>query len=233
MRLKRYAKLTAIIHLKSGLHIGSGEMVERGEPLPVIKSLRTKLPYIPGSSLKGKMRHLLELKYRYDSSEVQTGNPCGCGKCQICLLFGSSRVETTKEPARLLFRDCSLTDSSINLIEKIELEEKPGIKIDRKSGKVAEKALFTIERVPEGCEFDLELSIRIFEGDNENAVKNWLAMGLFLIEQDALGGSGTRGSGYVEFDNIQFDGEKFEENWRDRCKDLEDRLLDEKIKKFK
>ena len=230
MRLKQYAKLTATVRLKSGLHIGSGEEVERGEPLPVMKSLRTKLPYIPGSSFKGKMRHLLELKYRYQSSDVQAGDPCGCGECQICLLFGSSRTETTKEPTRLLFRDCDLTDSSTKLLEKIELEEKPGIKIDRKSGKVAGRALFSIERIPEGCEFNLELSIRIFDGDNKSAIKNWLAMGLYLIEQDALGGSGTRGSGYIEFDNIQFNGEKFEKDWRDMCKSLEDHLLDEKIK---
>ena len=54
MKLKDYASLTATLRLKSGLHIGTGERPERGEPLPVMESPRTKLPYIPGSSLKVK-----------------------------------------------------------------------------------------------------------------------------------------------------------------------------------
>jgi len=96
MKLKDYASLTATLRLKSGLHIGTGERPERGEPLPVMESPRTKLPYIPGSSLKGKMRCLLELTYgRIETDPRDGGSPCWCGRCQICLLFGSgSSVKT-------------------------------------------------------------------------------------------------------------------------------------------
>lgn len=233
MKLEEHVKLTATLRLKSGLHIGTGERPERGEPLPVMESPITKLPYIPGSSLKGKMRFLLELTYGCRETDPRDkGSPCWCGTCQICLLFGSGATEKTFEPTRLIFRDCHLTKSSADLLEKIELEVKPGVRIDRESGKAAERAFFSMKRVPEGCEFDLEISVRIFEKDNKDAIKRWLAMGLYLIEQDTLGGSGTRGSGYVEFDNIKFDGKNFEENWRETCKNEKSQLSNVQIKKL-
>jgi CRISPR-associated protein Csm3 len=232
MKLNNYAQLTATLRLKSGLHIGTGEKVERGEPLPLLESPRTRLPYIPGSSIKGKMRCLLELTYgRKGTDPKDAGSPCWCGTCQICLLFGSGSTKNTFEPTRLLFRDCYLTKASETLLEKIALEEKPGVRIDRTSGKAATGALFPMRRVPEGCEFNLEISVRIFENDDTDSLRKWLAMGLFLMEQDALGGSGTRGSGYVEFDNIKFEGKDFNKEWRENCKNDKDKLINILIKK--
>ncbi|GAH45114.1 unnamed protein product [marine sediment metagenome] len=234
MKLKEHAQLVATLRLKSGLHIGTGEKVERGEPLHVIESMRTRLPYIPGSSLKGKMRCLLELSYgRKERDPKDDGSPCWCGRCQICLLFGSGSTKQTFEPTRLIFRDCYLTEPFVTLLEKIELEEKPGVRIDRETGKAAKGALFPMKRVPEGCEFKIEISVRIFDKDDKEAIKEWLAMGLFLIEQDAIGGSGTRGSGYVEFDDINFDGVAFGEEWRKNCKKNKDELLNTQIKSEK
>lgn len=50
------------ITLKTGLHIGGGDdtMKIGGIDNQVIKDINTNKPYIPGSSLKGKMRSLLE-----------------------------------------------------------------------------------------------------------------------------------------------------------------------------
>lgn len=219
MKLKDYASLIATLRLKSGLHIGTGEKPERGEPLPVMQSPRTKLPYIPGSSLKGKMRCLLELAYgRIETDPRDQGSPCWCGRCQVCLLFGSGSSIHTYEPSRLIFRDSYLTKASEEVFEKIELEEKPGVRIDRSTGKAATGALFPMERIPEGFEFHFEISSRVFENDNKDALRRWLAMGLYLMEQDALGGSGTRGSGHIEFDNVLFDGKEFPKDWREGCK---------------
>src|SRR4030042_1995275 len=121
MKLKDYAILTATLRLKSGLHIGTGEReTERGEPLPVMTSKRTALPYIPGSSLKGKMRCLLELTYgRRETDKRDPGSPCFCGTCQICLLFGSGSSRNVFEPTRLIFRDSFPTESSATLVDKI------------------------------------------------------------------------------------------------------------------
>lgn len=110
MRLVGYGCMKATLHLKSGLHVGTGEKVGRGESSPVIKSQRTDLPYMPGSSIKGKIRHLLEITYgRKKTAPRDSGSPCWCGECQICLLFGSGNAETTTQPSRLIFRDCYLT----------------------------------------------------------------------------------------------------------------------------
>ena len=76
MKLKEYVKLEAVMRLKSGLHIGTGEEPGRGEPLSVMKSVFNKLPYIPGSSIKGKMRHLLEITYDRITPRGTSGLPC-------------------------------------------------------------------------------------------------------------------------------------------------------------
>lgn len=234
MKLKSYAKLNAVLRLKSGLHIGTGEKVERGEPLPVMVSVRTGLPYIPGSSLKGKMRHLLELTFgRRETDPKDIGSPCWCGKCQICILFGSGSAEKTFEPTRLIFRDCYLEKKSEELLEKVELEEKPGVRIDRNTGKAAAKALFPMKRVPEGCEFKFEISARIFENDDLDAIRKWISIGLLLMEQDALGGGGTRGSGHIEFDSIVFDGNKFPSDWREQCIKDKEKIISLEIKQQK
>jgi CRISPR-associated protein Csm3 len=231
MKLKDYANLTAVLRLKTGLHIGTGEKVERGEPLPVIESRRTRLPYIPGSSLKGKMRSLLELTYGVKETDPKDkGSPCWCGKCQICLLFGSGSAINTFEPTRLIFRDCYLTKQFEDLLEKTELEEKPGVRIDRITGKAAGGALFPMKRVPEGFEFGFEISARVFEDDDKDSMRRWLALGLFLMEQDAIGSGGTRGSGCIEFDEVSFDGKKFAKDWRDDSRKDKDNLPSLQIK---
>ncbi len=222
MRLKEFSKLKGILRLKSGLHIGSGEKGHYGEPVSVIKSLTSQLPYIPGSSIKGKMRFLLEIFFGKSSN----GNPCSCGRCQICLLFGSGKAETTNQPSRLIFRDCFPTGASKQLVDKIDLEKKAGVRIDRKTGKAAEKALYALERVPEGLEFELEISVRVFENDDVESIKKWLQMGFYLVEQDALGGGGTRGSGYIEFDKLTFNDTPFEPNWREEIAKEKDKLIE-------
>jgi len=224
MLLKGYAPLSAVLRLKSGLHIGAATAkdVGKGEPLPVMKSAIRNLPYIPGSSLKGKMRCLLEISY----GRTKNGSPCSCGECQICLLFGSGSSETTNEPTRLIFRDCPLTSESAGMIDKVGLENKPGVSIDRKTGMARRGALFPMERIPEGSEFDFQISCRVFEKDDIESVKKWLMVGLYLLEQDSIGGSGTRGSGHIEFDKIKFDGKEFAKNWREECLKIKDTLLE-------
>lgn len=219
MKLKNYEKLEATLHLKSGLHIGTGKDPGKGEPIPVIESLNTGLPYIPGSSLKGKMRSLLELMYgRTETDPRNPGSPCWCGKCQICLLFGGGSASKASEPTRLIFRDSFLTDTSAGNFESIGLEEKPGVQIDRNTGKAAGKALFPMNRVPDGSDFRVEISVRVFEGDDEDAIKDWLEMGLYLMEQDTLGGGGTRGSGHIEIKDVCFMEKILDKKWKENCK---------------
>ena len=62
MQLKAINQITGQILLVTGLHIGAGneEVHIGGIDNGVIKHPHTQQPYIPGSSLKGKMRSLLE-----------------------------------------------------------------------------------------------------------------------------------------------------------------------------
>lgn len=232
MKLTGYSLFNATIRLKSPLHIGTGERdIEKGEPTPIIKSKSTGLPYLPGSSLKGKMRHLFEIRVgRQETDPRDVGSSCWCGKCQICLLFGSGNTKTTYEPSRLIFRDCHLTDASAEIVEKIGTENKPGVRIDRNTGKAAGGALFPMERLPEGAEFNLEISVRVFENDDKSAILKWLEGGFLLLESDALGGGGTRGSGWIEIKNFLFDGQKIDQ-WREEAKQNIDKLIKIGIKR--
>ena len=60
---KMYAKIqiTGDLTVKTGMHIGGNSAFAAigAVDAPVIRDMRTNLPMIPGSSLKGKMRSLL------------------------------------------------------------------------------------------------------------------------------------------------------------------------------
>ncbi len=58
----------------------------------------------------------------------------------------------------------------------------------------------TQERVPAGTVFGLDISVRIFDGDDENDILRLIEEGLALIQEDTFGASGSRGSGQVAFE---------------------------------
>ncbi len=210
-------KMTAIsivrgtIHLESGLHIGGGtEAIEIGGiDNPVIKDPRTGEPYIPGSSLKGKMRCLLELR---DGKISERNGACNCGECHICRVFGNTAKNSELGITRTVFRDAFLTTGSRQILMDKGLpatEVKTETMIDRLQGKAANGSLRMSERVIAGLDFDFEIALRIFEGDENIAVK-LVKEGLALIQKDALGGSGSRGYGRVRFFNLTIDKTPFE-----------------------
>lgn len=196
------------ITLLTGLHIGgskeSGEI--GGLDNPVIKTIRG-IPYIPGSSLKGKIRCLLERKHGFQP-ERNEGEPCGCGNCEICLLFGahSNRNRTI---SRLIVRDSYLDEKHFleevlkNNFEDITYtEEKTENIIDRIKGTAQHPRI--MERVPAGAKFRFSSSISFYENDNTNSLIKSFVEGLRLLEDDYLGGSGTRGYGHIRFENLTF-----------------------------
>ncbi|MBF0502746.1 MAG: type III-A CRISPR-associated RAMP protein Csm3, partial [Candidatus Riflebacteria bacterium] len=75
LKLKAIRKLEGKIILKSGLHIGAGNdaMHIGGTDNPVIRHPHTYEPYIPGSSLKGKTRSLMELASGLASHRASEG----------------------------------------------------------------------------------------------------------------------------------------------------------------
>lgn len=227
MRIKN---IQSNLKLITGLHIGASDdsMKIGGVDSPVLKrevlsDANGKLsfdgknkvvePYIAGSSLKGKIRSLLEHYFRLidpngKGNVVDSSSTFGDAKKRdlIIQLFGESAGEN-KSPniTRLIFRDSFINEKvrSAKIANKVELfEEKTENVIDRKTGTTKDGGLRHIERVPSAIEFDFDLSIRIFDGDNAELFENILKLGLKLLELDALGGSGSRGYGKVKFSDI-------------------------------
>jgi len=208
MKLIRNKVIKGEIILQTGLHIGgSAQSIEiGGMDNPIIKNPKNNEPYIPGSSLKGKMRSILEWKLNKIS---QSGNPhewCGDPECQICRIFGTSSDEAKIGPTRLLFRDALLSGKDReNFKNGMPLtEEKYENSINRITARANPRPL---ERVIPGVSFDFEMIYRVFDIDGDNGetdekLFDTVLDGLRYIEQDALGGYGSRGCGQVSFENL-------------------------------
>lgn len=194
------------IKILTGLHIGAGndDVHIGGIDSSVVKT-SDGYPYIPGSSLKGKIRSLLEL-----SEGIATDKPMdreNYPQSIIPVIFGDT---TKKGITRIVFRDAFLSSDSKQSLKNnniLATEEKSENSINRIKG-VADSPR-KIERVIPGLTFDFEIVLRELEGDNLSIFKKTISKGLYLLEHDALGGSGSRGYGKVAFDNLTFDGEDF------------------------
>ena len=220
LKLTEIKKLEGTITLRSGLHIGSGnmEMHIGGTDSPVIKHPHTLEPYIPGSSLKGKVRSLLEMESGlmiYTDGNVVSSNTLKNvnndeklkAKCEAILkIFGSSGAdkddETAFGPTRVSFADCYLDDDWQKIAKNnrwLLTEEKSENTIDRIRGTVAGAGPRFIERVPEGTKFKFLLTFKILQ-DGDEELFDKLLRGFKLLEMDALGGSGSRGYGRIAFE---------------------------------
>lgn len=197
-------KLTVV----TGLHIGgSKDSVEIGGiDNPVIKvATRKNQPYIPGSSLKGKMRCLLE----------QVNGATAVGKSEtVNNLFGYA---SNNQPSKLIVRDAYLSNDSVNKLIAASLdmpytENKYENTIDRVKGKAEHPR--QSERVPAGAEFEVEMVINVWDNDNADELKQLLRQGIALIENDYLGGSGSRGYGQVKFGELIFVELSADNNWK-------------------
>jgi|SRR5208283_2859178 len=234
LRLKAIKTISGKIILKSGLHIGAGntEMHIGGMDTPVIKHPHTNDPYIPGSSLKGKIRSLLELKcglVPYAGGGIVNNSTLNKvpeyselkDHCLAILkLFGSSGAEADETgsigPTRLLFSDCYLDEAWKKTAgdRRYQLtEEKAETAIDRITGTAKGGSLRQTERVLEGTVFSFMLTCRILKDGDVEIFEKYLMDGLKLLELDALGGSGSRGYGRVKFMSLSLDGETWQEKF--------------------
>jgi CRISPR-associated protein Csm3 len=224
LAFRGHVKITGSLELLTGLHIGAGkDQIEIGGiDNPVVRHPHTREPYIPGSSIKGKLRFMLEWAF---GSLDKDGDVWGADKAAtydsrdpILRIFGTAleKKKWSQGPTRLVVRDALLNsewlmDAKCRGWERIE--EKQEVAIDRIAGKAMDGRLRTTERVPSGAKFNMEIVFRLYETDGDDGARdkqclNWLLAGLSLLEQDALGGSGSRGYGRVRFDDLKvaFDG---------------------------
>lgn len=220
MKLLKFEKLTGKIELMTGLHIGGSQEATQigGLDSPVIRMQKDNMPYIPGSSLKGKMRSLLELKYGKMESDGKVhrykGGACDNEPCPICYLFGAAAGEGAPiGPARLIIRDCTVDKSNTsvhNMIEESQglplSEEKTEVSINRITSTAQNGALRKTERVPAGVVFDLDITVRVFDTDEKEKLLKNILLSLALVQSDTLGGSGSRGYGKIAFKDLKLDG---------------------------
>jgi CRISPR-associated protein Csm3 len=256
-------RLESVLKVETGLHIGGGgESLDIGGlDKPVIRDPLTNYPYLPGSSIKGKLRSILERllnkplnrpggsdTYRYESDDLEDGFTEingqfipyeGARTCKLCRVFGSTggsggRIKTwiktsivneqgldkfgnrpiegqdytstrgRNAPSRILVRDCHLMPASAEKLEKVATglymtEWKFENGMDRITAAANPRQL---ERVPAGAEFKFELVYTV-ENPAQAAedLKN-LAIALAIMEDDALGGHGSRGYGKIRFQDF-------------------------------
>lgn len=206
--------ITADIVLKTGLHIGGTEegFDIGGIDNPVIKDKVSGLPYIPGSSLRGKIRSLLEWANDKVSIELNKktneweGKLCNDPRHPIGIVFGvpaENHKGDLPGPTRLTVRDAFPDDAQVQrweaaMGEKIYTEAKTENAIDRLTSAANPRGM---ERVPAGSAFKAEFIYDLYKPEDRNHLK-LLFEGMRLLENSYLGGGGTRGSGQVEFTNI-------------------------------
>jgi len=224
MKLQEIKEIKGKIKVLTGLHIGVGndEIKIGGIDNPVVKNPITNEPYIPGSSLKGKIRTLLEwwfgtiddknpttVNETYENSDKWKENVTENHKI-IAKIFGNGSTikneEIAKEigPTRVSFRDCFLTKENAEKLRELNAltEAKTEVVIDRSNGTAKTGGLRQMERVPAGAEFEFKLSYMIFD-DEDKKNFNYLALGLKLIELVGIGGSTSRGYGKIEFFDLE------------------------------
>jgi CRISPR-associated protein Csm3 len=223
-RLIEIRRITGILRVETGLHIGGSQetMEISGLDNPIIRNPANAEPYIPGSSLKGRMRSLAE--WYFDEvpagGDVTKPDPCS----RTGRVFGLPAKEPSKindpdekaayerGPTRLVVRDAHLADSSREAFKAGAplTEIKSENSIDRLSSMANPRPM---ERVLPGVEFDLEMVYRVFDvdGDGGKADRNLfdevVLTALALVEADALGGGGSRGNGKVSF-KLKVDGQE-------------------------
>ncbi|NTV62660.1 MAG: type III-A CRISPR-associated RAMP protein Csm3 [Oscillochloris sp.] len=220
--------LCAEIKLVTGLHIGgaAGGLEIGGVDKPVIRNPLNRQPYIPGSSLKGKLRSLMEKVYgapqNYLINNIHihlASNDTEYQNYPISRVFGTLPENAgfpTKTPTRLTVRDVQLADDSIKYLNlmKTDLpftETKWEAAIDRVTSAATPRQ---IERVPAGAVFGpAELIFSVYVGAGETPAE---VAGLFghvvealrHLEDDYLGGMGSRGNGQVKLQKIKIEAKR-------------------------
>ncbi len=189
------------IEAVTGLHIGgSGTTLDIGGlGLAVIKDPRG-VPLIPGSSLKGKLRSLAARKH---DGAIDVSKDCA----EVVRIFGQGGDKREADnPTRLLVSDGFLDQKSFEdqftaLEGNIWTEVKTENSIDRKSG--AAQHPRQIERVPAGAKFSFELIYNVFKPEEEKEdIENILSY-MRILQDDYLGGQGSRGYGKVRFVDVK------------------------------
>ncbi len=222
MRMQGKVIITGKIKAVTGLHIGAAStgLEIGGVDKVVVRNPLDNRPYIPGSSLKGKLRSLLERANGFSDparrvwvkKDEISMHLCGKDDCYLCNIFGRNNGKQTTvtkqtfeikrtQPTRLIVRDGWLDETSLEGAETDlpYTEVKWEVGIDRITSAANPRQL---ERVPAGAVFSFEMIYTVYNAaDRDNLKRVFEAMR--WLEDDYLGGQGSRGSGKIAFTDIE------------------------------
>lgn len=218
-----YGKLIIKGNLKvvTGIHIGAGSDFSSIGAVDnvVVRDSITKKPYIPGSSLKGKMRYLLARVYAKNGKMDDFKDEHD----EIGRLFGQSE----KYASRLQFQDVFFNEESAERIEKIGTDlYLSEIKFENTINRLTAIANpRQLERVPAGSYFDFKLVYNVENDEDLKTDFENISSCFNLLQEDYLGGHGTRGYGRVAFDNLEFEFKNYNKDYKNDVKSLAEKII--------
>jgi CRISPR-associated protein Csm3 len=201
MKRTEHYVIEGTIECLSGCRIGGSDDTLQigGTDLTCIKHPTTQKPYLPGSSLKGKLRSEIE-KMQGKVGGRDENEPCGCARddCLVCRVFGPhKKSQHSLGPSRIIVRDAELLEGG-------ELEVKTENIIDRKVGTALHPR--QVERVAAGAIFRLMIGLQVWDIDGNcewqgkrggEALVRFVRDGLRLIERTGIGSGVSKGYGQV------------------------------------
>lgn len=216
-------KLSGQIVVVTGLRIGGSQetMEISGVDNPIIRNPANAEPFIPGSSLKGKMRSLAEWYFGEIPTDGDVTKPDVLS--DTARVFGIPARDPRKEndeakktayrrgPTRLIVRDAALSEKSRERL-------RTGVPITEVKSENAINRLTSManprpmERVLPDVTFDFEMVYRIFDVDGDDGktdsrlFNDVVLVAMALVQADALGGGSSRGNGKIRFDPLLVDG---------------------------
>ncbi len=215
----------------TGLHIGGAtETIEIGGiDKYIIRNPMTNEPYIPGSSLKGKLRSIVEKITEVNGKPLKANRGCdkdgkiwrhecdnftNAQNCPLCRLFGATGSESENDnySSKLIVSDCALANPDKLLKDGLYITEaKMENTLDRLTGAASPR---TFERIPAGAMFKFRVVYKLenfylSEEQNKNDVLFELKSinddiknilsAMDILEKEGLGGSVSRGYGRIKF----------------------------------
>lgn len=228
-QVKLYGRifLTMDIRAVTGLRIGGSPAALNIGALDnvVIRDPLTQRPYIPGSSLRGKLRSLWEKATNAEQNfYVRRGNPtvrlhtladgAALNDDPVCRIFGVTGDTAVPNPTRLIVHDTFMSEESVKALEESTLTDQPYTEtkweatIDRITSAAVPRQM---ERVPADTVFGPARLVYSIYGTPDTPAAPFgdvvwffdIIQMLLLLEDDYLGSSGSRGSGQIVFENLQ------------------------------
>lgn len=182
---------------------GYSQIDEGGEPIPYEGARTCPISRLFGST--GGSNFWVETNLARDE-QLEPVESNGSFVTRIINGVEHTKVKRGRNtPARLIVRDCHLQDESAEKLKRVDTglymtEWKFENGIDRVTAAANPRQ---IERVPADSQFNFELVYTVEDiGQGVEDLQN-LAIALSILEDDALGGHGSRGYGKVEFKDFR------------------------------